>query len=215
MIKLNELNGLSKNEAMGKIYYDFLNYGKNKSKYLAGKYGLNDEECTLYIASGMYNQFMNYYEKIENKNDNNIMIDCLIHVYATLKTIINNMNFADYENIRSSKTITVIDVLKQWENRDSRSENKYNVYFEDDKTLQNKLHSNYGNPESDYLRQEAKNTLHELSQKIKNHKKYNELLFILNKEKQDKKDENFLCYFKKSNNIKCSSTELLELVANY
>lgn len=211
MIKLNDLNGLNESKALEKIYYDFWNYGKRKEKSLKLKYG----ECSMYIASGLYNQFLNYYEKSENKN-NNSKIDCVIHVYATIKKIVNNMNFANYENknIKSTKIITVIDVLKQWENRDSRSENKYNVYFEDDKTLENKLHSNYGNPESDYLKQEARNTLKKLSAKIKSHKKYNELLVILNKERQDKKDENFLCYFKKSNGIKCSSAELLELVSN-
>lgn len=214
MIKLNDLNGLNESKALEKIYFDFLNYGKRKEKSLNIKYGFNDGEACIYIASGLYNQFLNYYEKSENKN-NNSKIDCVIHVYATLKTILNNMNFATYDNLKSSKTITVIDVLKQWENRDSRSENKYNVYFEDDKTLENKLHSNYGNPESDYLRHEAENTLKEISKKIKSHKKYNELLIILNKEKQDKKDENFLCYFKKSNGLKCSSAELLELVSNY
>ena len=160
------------------------------------------------------------------------MIDCMIHTYATIKRILANMNFLFYDftildseglkyysrrskYLQCGKILTVIDVLKMLENRDGRSAQKYNVYFEDDKTLENKLHSNYGNPESDFIRQQQKNKLHELSQKIKNHKKYNELLFILNKERQDKKDENFLCYFKKSNNIKCSSVELLELVMNY
>lgn len=215
MIKFNDLNGLNESKALEKIYFDFLNYGKRKEKSLNLKYGFNDGEACIYIASGLYNQFMNYYEKLEIK-DNNSKIDCVIHVYATLKTILNNMNFATYDNIKSHKIITVIDVIKQWENRDSRSEAKYCRYFDDDKTFKMSLVSNYGNPESEYFKKEALNKLHELSRKIKSHKKYNELITILNSsENQTKAQENFLCYFKKSNGLKCSSVDLLELVSNY
>ena len=214
MVKFNDLNGLNESKALEKIYLDFLDYGKRREKALKLKYGFNDGECCAYIASGLFNQFMSYYENSDSKS-NNAKIDCVIHVYATLKTIINNMNYASYENIKSSKTITVIDVLKQWENRDSRSEARYCRYFDDDETFKMSLVTSYGNPETELLKKEALIKLHVLSRKIKNHKKYNELLIILNKEKQEKQDENFLCYFKKSNGLKCSSAELLELITNY
>lgn len=215
MIKLNDLTGLNESEALEKIYLDFWSYGKRKEKSLKLKYGFNDDECALYIASGLYNQFMNYYEKSEIK-DNSSKLDCAIHVYATLKTIINNMNFATYENNKGHKTITVIDVLRQWENRDSRSESKYCRYYDDDTTFKMSLVSNYGNPESELMKKEALNKLHALSRKIKNHKKYNVLMAILSSsENHTKAQENFLCYFKKSNGLKCSSAELLELVSNY
>lgn len=215
MIKLNDLNGLNESKALEKIYVDFLNYGKRKEKSLKLKYGFNDDECAIYIASGMFNQFMNYYEKSEAKN-NNAKIDCAVHVYATLKTVINNMNFATYDNVKSVNLITVIDVIKQWENRDSRSEAKYCRYYDGDETFKMSLVSNYGNPESELMKKEALNKLHALSSKIRSHKKYSELMAILtSSENQTKAQENFLCYFKKSNGLKCSSAELLELVSNY
>lgn len=214
MIRLNDLNGLNESKAMEKIYVDFLNYGKRREKTLKLKYGFNNGECAIYIASGLFNQFLNYYEKSERNN--NSKIDCVIHVYATLKTIINNMNFATYDSLKSTKIVTVIDVIKQWENRDSRSEAKYCRYYDDDTTFKMSLVSNYGNPENELMKKEALNKLYNLSRKIKSHKKYDELMAILNSpENQTKAQENFLCYFKKSNGLKCSSAELLELVSNY
>ena len=213
MVKFNDLNGLNESKALEKIYLDFLDYGKRREKALKLKYGFNDGECATFIASSLFNRFMNYYE--DSVKSNNAKIDCVIHVYAILKIILKNMNYASYEAMKSSKTITVIDVLKKWEIRDSRSEAKYCRYFDGDETFKMSLVTSYGNPETELLKKEALIKLHVLSRKIKNHKKYNELLIILNKEKKEKKDENFLCYFKKSNGLKCSSAELLELITNY
>ena len=69
--------------------------------------------------------------------------------------LINKIN----ELAKKKKTVGLteeeIDIFNQWLNRDNRTAQKKNKYFDDDETFCNSIKSNYGNPYNDLMKKIA------------------------------------------------------------
>ena len=231
-ITIEQLDGLNIKNVYGVIYDAYFSYAWNKSKYLCIKYGFERQELTDYIASGLFTKFLEYVSRSVSTTSR-FYFDCYKHVFSTVKLVLSNLNYRAYchyeddgrvncdiyamrKNKVNGNLCTVYDVLKQWENRDARTEAKKTVRFFDDDSmdyLYSDCHGAYSTPEYELERMNAKSKLHAIAEKIRKHKKYNKLLAILaSSERQTKTEENFLCYFKKSIGVKCSTTELLQIL---
>lgn len=180
-LTLDDLIGKSENEKMTIIYMSFFDYSKVIAKYCRYSEG---ETTPEYIASGFINKFYDLIEKTE-KTDNDYF-DTFIHTIALVKKVKRNLNFTNIENsevfkmytncevvetinenaidnkkINSIHLVNEIDIFNQWLNRDNRTAQKKNRYFDDDKTFCNSIKSNYGNPYSELLKKTAvENAIH-------------------------------------------------------
>lgn len=89
------------------VYNHFLKYAKNVSKYYAKKHGMTDNECTCYIASGMYNKFLSLRSKTIKKcgyHFNAIEVCCYYRVMSQLKIALQKMNTVttcEYKTIKA------------------------------------------------------------------------------------------------------------------
>lgn len=89
------------------VYNHFLKYAKNVSKYYAKKHGMTDNECICYIASGMYNKFLNLRSKTIKKcgyHFNAMEVCCYYRVMSQLKIALQKMNTVttcEYKTIKA------------------------------------------------------------------------------------------------------------------
>lgn len=242
-ITINDFIGKNENESKLIAYNYFYDYAKKHAKYINHMYNFNSIEYTInYIANGIYIKYDYLVNKHIEKNDieknNNVYFQSIIHVMSLIKKIKSNLNYASYCNydedekmnndvsqlnkkvIGNTHYITIVDVLEQWENRDARTAQKKNVYFEDDNTFINTIKSYYGTPESDLLNKLSKMYSHKMAIKIRSDKKYYKIIDINNKLDKDYKlnqsDYDFIKYFKNRLGIsELNYKEIRYIVDNY
>lgn len=242
-ITINDFIGKNENDCKLLAYNYFYDYAKKHAKYINHMYNFNSLEYTInFIASGIYIKYDYLVNKHIADNDieknNNVYFQSIIHVMSLIKKIKRNLNYASYcdydeddkinsdisqlnkKVIGNTHYITVVDVLEQWENRDARTAQKKNVYFEDDNTFNNTIKSYYGTPESDLLNKLSKMYSHKMAVKIRSDKKYYKILDINNRLDKDYKlnqsDYDFIKYFKKRLNIEeLNYKEIRYIINNY
>lgn len=89
------------------VYTHFLKHAKNVSKYYAKKHGMTKNECTCYIASGMYNKFLSLRSKTIKKcgyHFNAMEVCCYYRVMSQLKIALQKMNTVttcEYKTIKA------------------------------------------------------------------------------------------------------------------
>ena len=154
--------------------------------------------------------------------NNNIAYNSDSTIYKLLKYKKSKNQYSEYRNIKkvNSHIIDIVDILAQYENRDSRSVQRHNVYFADDDTFSMTLREPYFTPEQELLRKLSKAYSTQFANKIKNDKKYDRLNFIFDKIKNDvplaNSEVDFLYNFKKRYNLEVlNSKELFYIVSNY
>ena len=143
-------------------------------------------------------------------------------IYKLPKYKKSKNQFSEYRNIKkvNSHIIDIVDILAQYENRDSRSTQRHNIYFADDDTFSMTIKEPYFTPEQDLIRKLSRFYSMQFSNKIKNDKKFDRLNFIFDKIKNNgnlaSSEVDFLYNFKKRYDIEClTSKELLYIVSNY
>lgn len=96
------------------VYTHFFNYAKKCSKYYAKKHGMTENECTCYIASGMYNKFLNLRSKTIKKcgyHFNAIEVSCYYRVMSQLKIALQKMNLVTTSEYKTFKAWASPEVI--------------------------------------------------------------------------------------------------------
>jgi hypothetical protein len=89
------------------VYNHFYKHASECSKYYAKKHGMTENECTCYIASGMYNKFLSLRSKTIKKCGhyfNAVEVCCYYRVMSQLKIAIQKMNTVttcEYKTIKA------------------------------------------------------------------------------------------------------------------
>lgn len=242
-ITINDFIGKNENDCKLLAYNYFYDYAKKHAKYINHMYNFNSLEYTIdYIANGIYIKYDYLVNKHIENNDieenSNVYFQSIIHVMSLIKKIKCNLNYAaycDYDDddkinsdmsqlnkkiIGNTHYITIIDVLEQWENRDARTAQKKNVYFEDDSTFSNTVKSYYGTPEENLLNKLSKMYSRKMAIKIRSDKKYCRIIDINNRldknYKLNQSDYDFIKYFKNRLGIaELNYKEIRYIVENY
>ena len=127
--QLKDLNEKSINEL---FFKDFLDYGKNCSKYIAHNHNMTINYCSSYIASGLYMLYIERLEYLRENNENNLN-EYELYLYAFLGTknlirkILANTNYSsyfknnDYAYNNQSETLYKMEKYK-------KSKNVYSEY---------------------------------------------------------------------------------------
>ena len=162
MKKINYYDILSKsqNEKFSIIYNAFMDYAKNKAKFIHDKHDMSLEYCAMYISENLYFKFMELREhKIASFGGYymNVEFESYIHTLGIAKNALLSLNtvkagvysdehYATNETeylpnmllskvdsrllnrptVSSSKTLDIVDLCNQWENRHARSESRLN-----------------------------------------------------------------------------------------
>lgn len=142
MQKLNysypwEVLGMSEKRRLEWAFNRFYEYGKKRAKYLAAKHDLSEVETTSLIPSGLMTKCLELYEIEKNSGNvyNGLILDCVARVFGIVKASIARLNFnqggifhesalIEKPNLKGGKQIDILDILEQWENRSSRTEQK-------------------------------------------------------------------------------------------
>ena len=191
------------------IYTQFLEYGKTQAPYIAHKHDMSVDYCTYYIASGLFQKYLQLKaKKIADfgRFYCNVDFESLCHVFALVRKVKNNLNFKSCghytdgysknlvdnyyylprigftqiikkselirEKIGNPKNVDIVDILSQWENRDSRTQaKKTRRYYEDeDGTSElDRISSHYGTPETKLLNKCARERAETEIDYYKNH----------------------------------------------
>lgn len=78
------------------VYNQFLDYGKIQAPYIAHKHDMGAEYCACYIASGLFQKYLQLKaKKIADfgKFYCNVDYESLCHVFALIRKVKNNLNF--------------------------------------------------------------------------------------------------------------------------
>ena len=154
--------------------------------------------------------------------NNNIAYNSDNTIYKLPKYKKSKNQYSEYRNIKkvNSHIIDIVDILAQYENRDSRSEQRHNVYIDNDDTFSMTIKEPYFTPEQELLRKLSYAYSKKYADKIRSDKNYNRILFL--KDKHDKNivlsntENHFLYDFKKRYNLEVlTSKELFYIVSNY
>lgn len=102
------------------VYTHFFNYAKKCSKYYAKKHGMTENECTCYIASGMYNKFITLRNKAIKKSGYHfdaMEVCCYYRVMSQLKIALQKMNLvttSEYKTLKAWATPeTIISIARE------------------------------------------------------------------------------------------------------
>lgn len=235
----------------------FLTYADDCIKYNRVE---NGEVTREYIASGLYNKFLELREKLV-KNDETLRLDCAytdvhacIWLMCLVRKVLNNLNFTQcgtYEkrhgvdlqgftmnvknaenvtvnqytfkdihtngytelikpSVKSTKKVTIIDLLKQWENRDSRSEarkvRQFTMYIDEEgnqASEETTIKGNYPTPEQELINKELMLLVNrKISEIVSNCRNFATIYDILsNHEKLSNADSVLLSRFRKYNHL--------------
>jgi hypothetical protein len=93
------------------VYNQFLDYGRIQAPYIASKHDMTTEYCACYIASGLFQKYLQLKaKKIADfgRFYNNVDYESLCHVFALIRKVKNNLNFKScgYYTDGYDKTIT-------------------------------------------------------------------------------------------------------------
>lgn len=78
------------------IYTQFLDYGKMQAVYIANKHDMSVEYCSRYIASGLFQKYLQLKaKKIEDfgRFYCNVDFEAMCHVFALIRKVKSNLNF--------------------------------------------------------------------------------------------------------------------------
>ena len=139
--------------------------------------------------------------------------------YKLNKQPYSKNRYSEYRNVKkvNAHTIDIIDVLEQKENRTSKKSLSIDSDLFEGVSFRDTIKSYYPTPEEELLNKLSRVYSHKIANKIKAHKKYNTFYSIATSEEvQNKSEQNFIAYFKKSMGLENLNTrELLYIVSNY
>lgn len=217
-----DLINKSHKEKYNIVYTQFMDYGKMQAPYLANKHDMSENYCACYIASGLFQKYLQLKaKKIADFGSfyNNVDYESLCHVFALVRKVKNNLNFKPCgyytdgvkktvtddlcylpnigyvdisrkselvrEKMTNTKTVDIVDILSQWENRDARTQaKKTRRYFEGDDGNSELEHisSHYGIPETKLLNKCARARARSETDYYKNHcSNFSRILHIVSK----------------------------------
>ena len=107
-----EIVGKSHKEKYGIIYAQFLEYGKIQAPYIAHKHDMSVDYCTCYIASGLFQKYLQLKaKKIEafGRFYCNVDFESMCHVFALIRKVKNNLNFKTCGEYTEGFSKVVID----------------------------------------------------------------------------------------------------------
>lgn len=122
-ITIETLKNLNQSAIMELFYNEFLQYGKKCALYIAHNHDMTIEYCTDYIASGLFELFINRCEKLHSEIDNSdkslefsreTMLYSFLGTKKLVKKIMAMTNYSSYfkNNIKayetSAKTSTIV-----------------------------------------------------------------------------------------------------------
>lgn len=124
------------------IYTQFLDYGKMQAPYIAHKHDMSTEYCACYIASGLFQKYLQLKaKKIADfgKFYCNVDFESMRHVFALIRKVKSNLNFKSYgyytdpikktvtDDFNYLPTVGYIDVNKRSELIHEKMTNAKNV----------------------------------------------------------------------------------------
>jgi len=104
-ITIETLNNLSQSAIMELFYNEFLQYAKKCSVYIAKNHDMSETYCTNYIASGLFELFLNRCEKLHSEIDNcskslnfsrETMLIAFLGTKKLIKKILAMTNYSSY-----------------------------------------------------------------------------------------------------------------------
>lgn len=78
------------------VYRQFLDYGSHIAKYVCNKHDMSEEYCTMFIASGLFQKFLQLKNKLIIQNGSfycNVDFEAMRYTFALLRKVQNNLNF--------------------------------------------------------------------------------------------------------------------------
>lgn len=134
-ITLETIKNLNQSEIMELIYSQFLQYAKKCSVYTANNHDMSETYCTDYIASGLFELFLNRCEKLYSEIPNNekslefsheTMLYSFLGTKKLVKKIMAMTNYASY--FKNNNYAYGNNETKYKMNKYKKSVNKYSEF---------------------------------------------------------------------------------------
>lgn len=137
-ITIETLNNLTQSDIMELFYSEFKNYGKKCAVYVAKNHDMSETYCADYIASGLFELFINRCEKLHSEIDNSdkslefsreTMLYAFLGTKKLVKKIMAMTNYSSYfkSNARAyeagPETVYKLNAYKHTKNKYSEYRN--------------------------------------------------------------------------------------------
>lgn len=159
-ITIETLNNLTQSDIMELFYSEFKNYGKKCAIYVAKNHAMSETYCADYIASGLFELFINRCEKLHGEIDNSekslefsreTMLYAFLGTKKLVKKIMAMTNYSSYfknnakaYNTSYKDTLSAGDIATYCEQVDGPMYSKTNYKVKAYKNSKNK-YSEYRN----------------------------------------------------------------------
>lgn len=78
------------------VYRQFLDYGTRMAKYVCSKHDMSESYCSMFIASGLFQKFLQLKNKLIIQNGSfycNVDFEAMKYTFALLHKVLNNLNY--------------------------------------------------------------------------------------------------------------------------
>ena len=140
-ITIETLNNLTQSDIMELFYNEFKNYGKKCAVYVAKNHDMSETYCADYIASGLFELFINRCEKLHGKIDNSskslefsreTMLYSFLGTKKLVKKIMAMTNYSSYfkNNIKAYETSAKTSAIVSRETKYDTIKDYVSIYNE-------------------------------------------------------------------------------------
>lgn len=130
-ITLETIANLNQSAIMELFYNEFLAYGKKCALYIAHNHDMTIEYCACYIASGLFELFLNRCEKLhENENGYEFSRETMLYSFLGTKKLVKKiMAMTNYSSYFKNNSYAYGDSETKYKmNAYKYTENKYSEY---------------------------------------------------------------------------------------